>query len=303
MNVTPSATNANGYYLFRIIQAFISRPMDWEKAQRTLKKRQYSTIGAIVDELRLIFTNAEKYNARWKGSDTVNGRAFESARIMSIKLEMAVSKMLLTVSDRLERERIDHANAEREIEAAERAEEVEIRATWKKQNEADFDRSVGMSSAESDTQHKTRIVRRLPQRRQTTDFEIPFFDEEDNGQHERADVELVKFQKARFEKQRNEMSKMRKTSSTIGVVILTRLLQRRIAKDEYRHEVRPQPDARAAHTFSLKAQQDENSSSYGSASAVLTVLEQKGRAPMQLTFTSHKVKKKCDKSKLTFSDL
>jgi hypothetical protein len=113
--------------------AFVSKPMDWEKVQRTLKKRQYDKFGDVIVDLRLIFSNALKYNARLMGTDTVSGRAYEAAKYMSAKLEASISKLLFSVGDRLERERIDHANAEREIEAAERAEDAAIRAAWKKQ--------------------------------------------------------------------------------------------------------------------------------------------------------------------------
>jgi hypothetical protein len=50
--------------------AFISKPMDWESVRRTLKNREYDTFGDIIADLRLIFTNALKYNARLKGTDT-----------------------------------------------------------------------------------------------------------------------------------------------------------------------------------------------------------------------------------------
>jgi hypothetical protein len=93
--------------------AFIAKPMDWERCQRTLKKRQYDKFGDVIEDLRLIFSNAIKYNARHENTDTVSGKAFEAAKYMSAKLEVAINKMMLSVSDRLERERIDHNNAER----------------------------------------------------------------------------------------------------------------------------------------------------------------------------------------------
>ena len=77
--------------------------MDWEKVQKTLKKRNYDTCGGVIEDLRLIFTNAVKYNARLAGTDTVSGRAYDSAKILSVKLETAVNKLMVTVSDRVER--------------------------------------------------------------------------------------------------------------------------------------------------------------------------------------------------------
>ena len=52
--------------------AFISKPMDWEKVQRNLKKRHYDNFGQVIEDLRLIFKNALKYNARLRDrADTV----------------------------------------------------------------------------------------------------------------------------------------------------------------------------------------------------------------------------------------
>ena len=206
--------------------AYISKPMDWEKVQRMLKKRQYRTFGDFIEDLRLIFSNALKYNAKHQGTDNVSGRAYESAIYMSQKLEVAISKMLLTVSDRLERERIDHTNAEREIEAAERAEEAQIRAAWKKETNKDGP-SETSGAATSNASLKIRNVRRVDQNR---DFEIPFFDEEDNGQHESSYFEVVKFQKAMFEKQRLELLNMRKISKAIGSAVIARHIQHQMAQ-------------------------------------------------------------------------
>jgi len=277
--------------------------MDWEKVQRTLKKRHYDTIGALIDDLRLIFTNAEKYNSNHKGKDTVSGRAYDAAEIMSAKLETAINKLLLSVSDRLERERIDHANAEREIEAIERAEEAEIRATWKKQSEAGGE-APGSSAAPEQQQprgdmlqqQRTRIVRRLSQRRQDMDFDIPAFDEEDDGQHERSYFEVVKFQKARFEKQRQELSKMRKVSASIGVTTLKRLLQRRIANEELKRQAAAlkaagHPSAETVPTPN-KEEEEATGRSMDQASAVLGELEKEGRKPLQISFAAPKPKKK-----------
>lgn len=46
--------------------AFISKPMDWQRVQKTLKKRNYVKFGEVIDDLRLIFSNALKYNAKRK---------------------------------------------------------------------------------------------------------------------------------------------------------------------------------------------------------------------------------------------
>ena len=77
--------------------AFIAKPMDWERCQKTLKKRQYDKFGDVITDLRLIFSNALKYNARHEGTETVSGRAFASAKHMSSKLEVAINKMMPVV--------------------------------------------------------------------------------------------------------------------------------------------------------------------------------------------------------------
>lgn len=291
------------------------------QVQRRLKKRQYDKFGDVVDDLRLIFSNALKYNSRMEGTDTVNGRAFEAAKTMSVKLEAAVTKLLLSVSDRLERERIDHGNAEREIEAAEQAEEARIREAWK--NPKDGEREGGpaaaggtggsgagavgsepsRSSAEAAVQ-KIRLVRRAAQLRETTDFEIPFF-EEDHGQHERSYFEFVKFQKALFEKQRESLTRMRQCTAAIGTLILSRQVQHDRARQWLQREVAARRVVAAAAagadatTPATPLQPSSKSSALGgraaaapapsgpsSASTVLEELERSGRPPVQLQFSA-----------------
>jgi Bromodomain len=275
--------------------AFISKPMDWERVQRTLKKRHYDTIGLLISDLRLIFSNAEKYNARLKGTDTVSGRAYEAAKYMSDKLEAAINKLLLTVSDRLERERIDHMNAEREIEAAELAEEAEIRAAWKKQEDQPMtDGSAPTASAAADSLirrdmfQKPRIFRRLPQRRYATDFEIPFFDGDADGfrSNDRSlgDSEVVKVQKTMFEKQRFECIKMRKVCAAIGASVFHRLLQRQM-KDQEEFEQYERANAsniESSVDVLLKDADEAKEETRGGASSVLEALEKEGRSRLQI---------------------
>lgn len=275
--------------------AFIAKPMDWEKVQRTLKKRHYDTLGALIDDLRLIFSNAEKYNSRLRGTDTVSGRAFEAAKYMSDKLEIAINKLLLSVSDRLERERIDHTNAEREIEAAEQAEEAEIRAAWKK-GESDKE-GASPTPSRSEFLQKTRIVRRAPQRRQATDFEIPFFDEDDDGQHERSYFEVVKFQKAMFEKQRQDLLKMRKVTASIGASVLTRLLQRDIADEEWKQRAALLPKASTLSKGKASISDEESNLVFNKPSSVLSELEQEGRQMLKIKVTTSNQKIRTAKRK------
>jgi hypothetical protein len=212
--------------------------MDWEKVQKTLKKRNFDTFGAVIEDLRLIFTNAYKYNSRLAGTNSVSGRAYDSAKIMSAKLEIAINKLMVTVSDRVERERIDHNNAEREIEAAERVEAARIRAQWNSEGAAPEEggKSGGPVDGNGNPQKVEGSLRvrnssrRANRHSQDTDFEVPFFEEDfADGQHEESYVEVMKQQKATFERQREELVAMRKSTKTIGLGILKRRMMSGLA--------------------------------------------------------------------------
>ena len=67
--------------------AFISKPMDWEKVQRNLKKRHYDNFGQVIEDLRLIFKNALKYNARLRDrTDTVRRMCSQSHSLFTVVL-------------------------------------------------------------------------------------------------------------------------------------------------------------------------------------------------------------------------
>lgn len=271
--------------------AYIAKPMDWEKVQRMLKKRQYLVFGDLIDDLRLIFTNALKYNAKHQGTDNVSGRAYEAAKYMSLKLEAAISKMMLTVSDRLERERIDHANAEREIEAAERAEEAQIRAAWKKEPN-NKEEASSLPNVSVSVSQKIRSVRRVTHQ-QNTDFEIPFFDEEDDGQHESSYFEFVKFQKAMFEKQRQELLSMHKASKSIGLGVTSRLVQHQIAKqwaEEGKDDQREKQNDSIIAKSTVEDAEMTDSGKQGRGSTALETLSREGRALVQIKMKQPKKK-------------
>ena len=263
--------------------AFIVKPMDWETVQRNLKARRYDSFGAVISDLRLIFSNAEKYNARLKGTDTVSGRAYESARYMSQKLESAINKMVLTVADRIERERIDHANAEREIEARERAEEEKIRAAWKK--ERGKDGASPTPPSQSDIAQKIRLVRRAAQRRDATDFEMPFFDEEDNGQHEQSYFEAIKVQKSIYEKQTQALVKMRDATNRVGAITFARVWHRDMARQWVASEAKNEgKSTQVRSVVDQMSATEQRTEGYVAerGSAALSELEKEGRQRLQL---------------------
>ena len=272
--------------------AYISKPMDWEKVQRMLKKRQYRTFGDFVSDLRLIFTNALKYNAKHQGTDNVSGRAYEAAMYMSAKLESAISKMVVTVADRLERERVDHDNAEREIEAAERAE-------WKKEPDYNETSTEQEESTTSLTQ-KIRNVRRT-QPQQNQDFEIPFFDEGDDGQHESSYFEFVKFQKSMFEKQRQELLNMRKVSKSIAGLIINRQIQYKMEKERISDARIKALKVKKAEEPKEEALKKDEERSFEPASSVLQELEREDRNRFQLTLKKESKPKKKPKKGIKFS--
>jgi Bromodomain len=280
--------------------AYISKPMDWERVQRTLKKRQYHLFGDFIEDLRLIFSNALKYNSKHQGIDNVSGRAYEAAKYMSIKLEVAISKLLLTVSDRLERERIDHTNAEREIDAAERAEEAQIRATWKKETSNTEGGLAAATSTGTSVSQKIRNIRRVEQ---NTDFEIPFFDEEDDGQHESSYFEVVKFQKAMFAKQRQELLNMRKASKAIGSTVIARLVQCQMAK-KWADDTRQGKTENSVDAIETKSETKDNLDrafkAVELASPVLDELQREGRGKFQISLKNPKAKRKRPLPKLNF---
>eukprot|EP00934_Nitzschia_sp_Nitz4_P000287 Nitzschia sp. Nitz4//scaffold113_size70149//60961//64974//NITZ4_005963-RA/size70149-augustus-gene-0.97-mRNA-1//-1//CDS//3329533380//287//frame0 len=272
--------------------AFISRPMDWERVQKSLKKRQYNKFEDIINDLRLIFTNALKYNARHKGTDTVSGRAYDAAEYMSAKLETAVNKMMLTVSDRVERERIDHNNAEREIEAAERAEEERIRAQWKSDG-TNKDSGEAPPSARLETSQRIRTAKRNNLRKEQADFEIPFFDDEDDGQHERSYFDVIRQQKAIFESQRQERARMLQSTAGLGSALYMRMLQREMALKWVTEERKKLKILTPSPTKALPASSEDKTSPVAlPPSDVLKQLEDKGRQPFQLKLAKPKPRKK-----------
>lgn len=198
--------------------AFISKPIAWEKCKGKLHERKYNTIGQFVADLRLIFSNALKYNEGARHLSKVSRMAYDSAIHMSGKLEAAIDKMLLTVSDRIGRERIDVITSHRELEAKVRAEEEQRKLQWEKENPG--------STVEVKT--KLRIVSQRSHRRKMTDFEFPFYDEEDDQEESHADS--MQHAKALYEKQREARANMQEIALSIGISVFRRLQERAAAK-------------------------------------------------------------------------
>jgi len=199
--------------------AFISKPIAWDRCQQKLRERKYNTIGETVADLRLIFSNALKYNEGARHVNKVSGMAYDSAIHMSGKLEAAIDKMLISVGDRIGRERIDMITSHREMEAKERAEEEQRKTQWEKENPG--------STVEVKT--KLRIVhQRNSHRKKMTDFEFPFYDEEDDQVESHADS--LEHAKALYKKQREARANMHAIALSVSTSVFRRHQERAAAK-------------------------------------------------------------------------
>ena len=174
--------------------------------------------GETVADLRLIFSNALKYNEKAREFDSVSADAYDSAIHMSAKLEAAIDRMLISVGDRIGRERIDMMNEQRRQDAEERAREEEMKQQWEKEH----------PGTTMEVKTKLRITHRSSYRKRPTDFDLPFFDEEDDDEESHADT--ISNAKALYEQQLKQRAAMRKMSLSIGISVFKRLEERAAAK-------------------------------------------------------------------------
>ena len=195
--------------------------------------------GETVADLRLIFSNALKYNEKAREVDKVSAVAYDSAIHMSAKLEAAIDRMLITVGDRIGRERIDMMNTHRQQVAEERAREEALKLQWEKEH----------PGVKMEVKTKLRITHRGSYRKRPTDFDLPFFDEEDDDEESHADT--VSNVKALYEKQLKQRAAMRKMSLAVGISVFKRLEERAAAK------VWAYQMAEKAHLEHLRAQKEK----------------------------------------------
>lgn len=195
--------------------AYISRPIAWVYCQDKLRARKYNTIGELVEDLRLIFSNALKYNGRTRTLYSLSQEAYDSALHMQAKLEAAIDKMLLFVSDKIGREKIDMITLHRETEAKEREEEKQLKAQWERDNP-------------SGTMEVTKFRIKRTHVKRNTDFEFPFYDEDDGN--EESHDESLRNAKAIYEQQQQERAKMKAVSMSIAMHVFEYHRQRVEAK-------------------------------------------------------------------------
>lgn len=199
--------------------AYIAKPIAWDECNEKLQQRRYNTIGEIVADLRLIFSNALKYNEGARHIAPISRQAYDSAIHMSGKLEASIDKMLLAAGDRIGRERIDMITSHREMEARDRAEEEERKRQWEKEH----------PGSTMEVQTKLRIVnKRKSHRSSLTDFEFPFYDEEDDQAE--SDADWLQHAKALYEKQRAARAKVQEIALAISISVFQKHKERAAAK-------------------------------------------------------------------------
>jgi len=202
---------------------YIPHPMDWETSYGRFREKQYETFGEIVRDLRLIFSNALKYNGRMKDVDSVSKKAYDDAVTMSEKLEAAVQRMVITISDRVEREKVEQVVLDREMEIAQKEEEERVRKEWQQERERGGPIAPGAPKGDSST---IKVVRRSNVRK-GLDFDFPFYDEE--GTQEQSAVEVSSNQKKMYEEQQGERIRTDRATQYLGYAVHHKLQERSFA--------------------------------------------------------------------------
>lgn len=128
-------------------------------------------------------------------------------------------------------------------------------------------------------------------------------DDENQGQHERSYFEVIKCQKLIFEKQRQEMSKMRSGAAIIGDSFHAKMLQRTMAQEWVERE-RGKRGIAACENMDIDSGGDEKKegSAGTSPSAVLSVLEKEGRKQMKLSIPPLKKRSGKKRPRFAFED-
>jgi hypothetical protein len=188
---------------------YISKPISCVDCDKKLQDREYDTFGDLVTDLRLIFENAKKYNGKMKDTDPISRLAYDSATIMAEKLEVAIQRLFVIASDRLEREKVENDVLDREERLAEKQEEERLVKEWQQQREAGPEQSD-----RSKLQSELIQITRRPNKKKI-DFDMPFYDEE--APREQFEVDLLQHQKMLYEKQQLSRKKMHEVTRMIGM--------------------------------------------------------------------------------------
>ncbi len=286
--------------------AIISKPIEWETCNRKLQQRQYETFGDIVSDLRLIFTNAVKYNGRVKDIDPTSKDAYDSALYMSGKLEAAIQRLYITAADRIEREKVEDIILEREAVINEKAEEERLRAEWENQREQA--RRSGSDSTRTTLSQSVKIVQRRPARRDLN-FDNPFNDQENS--YEQSEIEALNKHKIMYEKQQRDRADMHLVAKNVGIRVIHDLFWRsqaiHWAKDmseniqKIQQSLSQDRDLQQASERSEKGKQGDNTNSHESApkaSVVASLLGDSSRSQVRLEISKLKQTKKKKRKRL-----
>jgi len=198
----------------------ISKPICWEDCCKKLQQRKYETFGDVISDLRLIFTNALKYNGRVKHLDPTSQQAYDSAVIMAGKLEAAIQRLYVTVADRIEREKVEEVILDREAEDQQKAEEERLRTELQKERERT--RRNGNQSMPSSSIQSVKIIQRRAARRDL-DFDNPF--DQDNS-FEQSEMETQNKQKRMYEQQQRDRVDMHRVCRNVGIRVFHNLFWR-----------------------------------------------------------------------------
>jgi len=265
--------------------SYISKPIAWDLCKDKLYERRYGTIGEVVADLRLIFTNALKYNDGARHNNKVSEMAYESAIHMSGKLEAAIDKLLLNVADRIGRDRIDLVVSHREVEAQERAQEEQRKLKW----EADHPGSKEV------VRTTLRIVNQSKSdRRKLSDFEYPFYDEEEGSQEE-SQADALQHARALYEKQRRAHANVQEIALSIGITVFRRLQERAAAKAAH-HEHIERIRIEQERIDAIEEEKKIKSSAEPKGEFVSAVLNDSNRKQVKLSIQQQKQTKKVKKS-------
>jgi len=192
--------------------AYIAKPRDWTYCDTNLKKRKYKLIGEFLEDVKLIFSNALKYNVTAKDTNKVSGSAYNSALIMAKKLETAIDKMLISISERIGRDEVDKNTERRELDEVQQ----EVERQEKEQMLLSLS-SIEKKKEESNNIHVLETVTLVHQRPRQESIDIDFeFSDDEEGSHELAHLEAIRRQKNIFHLQLRARQELLMLARTVG---------------------------------------------------------------------------------------
>ena len=212
--------------------------------------------------------------------------AYDSASYMSGKLEAAIDKMLLSVGDRIGRERIDFITSQRELEVKEREEEEQRRLQWEKEHPGAVQ-----------VKEKFKLLDKKVNRKRMTDFEFPFYDEADD--HLDLHPDSLQHAKAAYEKQREARAKSKEIALKVALHVFRQLDARAAARaidlQNAKRLAKEREEARAKEVAIAKAKAEADAAKTPEiqrGACVLSVLNDGNRKLIKMSLQRPKKKKR-----------